>query len=77
MSIKQKKEAFIQAKLHHENVKGKVVEDALKQANLKIEDIDLISFSQGPGIAPCLLVGMRKAKEIAQKNNVQIVGVNH
>ena len=66
-----------EAKLHHENVKDKVVEDALKQANLKSEDTDLISFSQGPGIAPCLLVGMKKAKEIAQKNNIPIVGVNH
>ncbi len=66
-----------EAKLHHENAKDKVVEDALKNANLKFEDIDLISFSQGPGIAPCLLVGMRKAKEIVQKNNIPIVGVNH
>ena len=34
-----------EAKLHHENVKDWVVEDALKAANLKLSDIDLISFS--------------------------------
>ncbi len=67
----------IEAKQHHENVKDKVVEDALNAANLKLEDIDLISFSQGPGIAPCLLVGMKKAIELAKKINVPLVGVNH
>ncbi len=66
-----------EAKKHHEDVKDKVVEDALKNANLKLSDISLISFSQGPGIAPCLLVGMKKAKELANKINVPLVGVNH
>ena len=66
-----------EAKKHHENVKDIVIEDALKNANLKLKDIDLISFSQGPGIAPCLIVGMRKAKELAAKLKVPLVGVNH
>ena len=66
-----------EAKEHHENAKDKVVEDALKQANLKLEDIGLISFSQGPGLAPCLLVGLKKAKELSKKLNVPLVGVNH
>src|SRR3989338_4859057 len=66
-----------EAKKHHEYVKDKVVEDALKNANLKLKDIDLVSFSQGPGIAPCLLVGMKKAKELASRLNVPLVGVNH
>src|SRR3989344_3054032 len=66
-----------EAKRHHENVKDKVVEDALKNANLKLKDIDLISFSQGPGIAPCLIVGMRKAKELAAELKIPLVGVNH
>ena len=66
-----------EAKLHHENVKDKVVETALKVANLELESIDLISFSQGPGLAPCLLVGLKKAKQLAKKINVPLVGVNH
>ena len=66
-----------EAKLHHENVKDKVVETALQVANLELKDIGLISFSQGPGLAPCLLVGMKKAKEIAKKINILLVGVNH
>ena len=66
-----------EARLHHENAKDKVVGDALRQANLKLKDIDLISFSQGPGLAPCLLVGLKKAKELAKKIDVPLVGVNH
>ncbi|MBI2654786.1 bifunctional N(6)-L-threonylcarbamoyladenine synthase/serine/threonine protein kinase [Candidatus Woesearchaeota archaeon] len=66
-----------EAKLHHEDVKDKIVEEALKVANLKLEDIDLVSFSQGPGLAPCLLVGLKKAKELSKKANVPLVGVNH
>ena len=66
-----------EARKHHENSKEKVVEDALNQANLKLKDINLISFSQGPGLAPCLLVGMQKAKELSKKLNVPLIGVNH
>src|SRR3989338_5191683 len=66
-----------EAKKHHEDVKDKVIEDALKAANLKLNEIDLISFSQGPGIAPCLLVGMKKAKELAHKLNIPLIPVNH
>lgn len=65
------------AKLHHQRVKEKVVNIALSTANITFEDVDLVSFSHGPGIAPCLLVGMKKAKEIAGKYNKPLVGVNH
>jgi N6-L-threonylcarbamoyladenine synthase len=62
---------------HHENVKEKVLQDALQKANLQIKDINLISFSQGPGIAPALIIGFRFAKELASKNDIPLVGVNH
>ncbi len=66
-----------EAKEHHIKVKEKVVEDALKEANLRLEDIGLVSFSQGPGLAPCLVVGMEKAKELSKRLNVPLIGVNH
>ena len=66
-----------EAKKHHEVVKNEVVNKALKISNLKLKDIDLVSFSQGPGIAPCLLVGMRKAKELSSQLKVPLIGVNH
>jgi N6-L-threonylcarbamoyladenine synthase len=65
------------AKEHHEKFKDIVVEKALEESKLKINDVDLISFSQGPGIGPCLWVGLNKARGIAKKNKIPIVGVNH
>ena len=65
------------AKEHHLAHKNGVVEDALKKAGITLQDIGLVSFSRGPGIAPCLLVGMGKAKELANEANVPLVGVNH
>ena len=65
------------AKEHHLEHKDALVEQALKEAGITLKGIELISFSQGPGIAPCLLVGMGKAKELAIKNSIPLVGVNH
>jgi len=65
------------AKRHHEDVKDKIVEEALSKAKLKIKDIDLISFSQGPGLGLSLCVGRNKAVALAKKNKLPIVGVNH
>jgi len=65
------------AKQHHEEVKDKLLQSALNKSNLQMNDIGLISISHGPGLAPCLLVGMNKAKELAKKHYLPIIGVNH
>ncbi|MBW2973813.1 bifunctional N(6)-L-threonylcarbamoyladenine synthase/serine/threonine protein kinase [Candidatus Woesearchaeota archaeon] len=62
---------------HHEQVCDTVVEEALKDANLKIEDIDLIAYSRGPGLAPALKVGMDVAKKLSEQIKKPIIGVNH
>lgn len=62
---------------HHEKVADIVLEKALKKANLTMNDICLISFSKGPGLAPCLINTMRFAKKIARKHGKPLVGVNH
>ncbi|MBS3097608.1 bifunctional N(6)-L-threonylcarbamoyladenine synthase/serine/threonine protein kinase [Candidatus Woesearchaeota archaeon] len=66
-----------EARRHHEAVCDKVIENALIDADIKAHEINLISFSQGPGLAPCLVVGMEKAKELSKKLDVPLVGVNH
>ncbi len=66
-----------EAKGHHLKVKDRVVQEALEQARLEMEGISLISFSHGPGLPPCLVVGMEKAKELAKRYNKPVVGVNH
>jgi N6-L-threonylcarbamoyladenine synthase len=62
---------------HHVKVKEKVYEDALKEAGISEDKIDVIAFSQGPGLAPCLLEGMKFAKELSKRLSKPIVGVNH
>ena len=50
---------------HHEEVKENVLQEALKKAGIGQKGLSLVSFSQGPGIASALLVGLRFAREIA------------
>ena len=57
---------------HHNEVKEKVLQDALKQTGIELKDVNLVSFSQGPGIAPALLVGIKFAKEISFKINLPV-----
>ncbi|MCD6547678.1 MAG: N(6)-L-threonylcarbamoyladenine synthase Kae1 [Nanoarchaeota archaeon] len=63
------------AKQHHEKVADKLIKKALKQAH--IEKPDIVSVATGPGLPPCLVVGVKKAKELAKEWNVPIVEVNH
>lgn len=60
---------------HHERVKDKVFENALKQANFSQNDIDIVAFSQGAGLPPCLKVGLEVAKSISK--NKHLVPVCH
>ena len=57
--------------------KEDVLKQALNQANMSMKDIDLIAFSQGPGLAPSLLTTLKFAKELAIDNNKPIIGINH
>ncbi|OGK10854.1 tRNA (adenosine(37)-N6)-threonylcarbamoyltransferase complex transferase subunit TsaD [Candidatus Roizmanbacteria bacterium RIFCSPHIGHO2_01_FULL_35_10] len=42
-----------------------------------MQNIDYIAVTQGPGLAIALEVGIRKAKELAEKYNKKIITVNH
>ena len=64
-----------EAKEHHLKFADEVIKKALKKSKKDLKDIDLIAFSQGPGLPPCLVVGMEKAKKLARKK--PLVGVNH
>lgn len=65
------------AKEHHLQNADNVILEAFNKADLSVDKIDLISFSQGPGLAPCLVVGMDKAKSLSKKLKKPLVGVNH
>ena len=54
-----------------------VVKEALKQANITFEDIDVISCTKGPGLVGALLVGVSYAKGLSLALNKPLLGVNH
>jgi N6-L-threonylcarbamoyladenine synthase len=62
---------------HHSRVSQEIYSRALENAKIKEEDIDVIAFSQGPGLAPCLIEGMKFAKELCIKLKKPLIGVNH
>lgn len=64
------------AKHHKECCDGLLVE-SLEKAGITEDKITAIAFSQGPGIAPCLLAGIHFVKKLAQKLGVPVVPVNH
>ncbi len=54
-----------------------VVNEALRQAHVDIQDIDAIAVTQGPGLAGSLVVGVNMAKGIALATGKPLIGVNH
>jgi N6-L-threonylcarbamoyladenine synthase len=66
-----------EAAKHHEKIAEKVYKDALEKAKINEKEIKAIAFSNAPGLAPCLIVGMKFAKKKAKELNVPIIPVNH
>lgn len=62
---------------HHVNVCDSVIKKALSDAKLKMKEVDLIAFSQGPGIGHCLRVGAMAARILSLKHKTPLIGVNH
>ena len=61
----------------HIEVINQIMKEALKQANLKLEDIDAIAVTQGPGLVGALLVGVSYAKGLAYASGKPLIAVNH
>jgi len=62
---------------HHEKVAQKILKEAFKTAKVEWKDIDLISYSAGPGLDPVLWKGYNIVQAWAEKNDKKLVGVNH
>ncbi len=62
---------------HHKKVALVVYNAALKSSGIKEKDIDAIAFSKAPGLAPCLIEGMKFAKELSKKLKKPLVPINH
>ncbi|MBS4538092.1 tRNA (adenosine(37)-N6)-threonylcarbamoyltransferase complex transferase subunit TsaD [Clostridium sp. D2Q-11] len=54
-----------------------ILDDALKEANISLNDIDNIAVTYGPGLVGALLVGLSYGKALAYALDKPLVGVNH
>lgn len=66
----------IASRKHIENI-NEVIESALKEAKVTLDDIDAIAVTYGPGLIGALLVGVAEAKALAYAANKPLVGVHH
>jgi len=62
---------------HHEEVCDVLLNKAFEQTGLSFRDVDLIAFSNAPGLGHALKVGLIFVKTLALRHKKPIVGVNH
>lgn len=66
----------IASRKHIENIMP-VIDEALTQAKVTLEQIDAVAVTYGPGLVGALLVGLSAAKSLAWATNKPLIGVNH
>ena len=66
----------IASRKHIEKI-NQVIEEALKEADVTLDDLDAIGVTYGPGLVGALLVGVAEAKAISFAKDLPLVGVHH
>ncbi|WP_458407094.1 tRNA (adenosine(37)-N6)-threonylcarbamoyltransferase complex transferase subunit TsaD, partial [Anaerotignum sp.] len=66
----------IASRKHVENIDG-VIKKALTDADMKLEEMDAIGVTYGPGLVGALLVGLAEAKALAYAADKPLIGVHH
>ena len=66
----------IASRKHIEKV-NQVIREALDEASMRLQDVDAIAVTYGPGLVGALLVGVAEAKAIAYAAKKPLVGVHH
>lgn len=66
----------IASRKHIEKI-NQVIEEALEEAGVTLEDVDAVGVTYGPGLVGALLVGVAEAKAIAYAAGKPLVGVHH
>jgi N6-L-threonylcarbamoyladenine synthase/N6-L-threonylcarbamoyladenine synthase/protein kinase Bud32 len=62
---------------HHAEHIVSLIREAKSEAKVQYNDIDLVAFSQGPGLGPCLRTVATAARASSISLDVPIIGVNH
>ncbi|TLS35281.1 tRNA (adenosine(37)-N6)-threonylcarbamoyltransferase complex transferase subunit TsaD [Pseudalkalibacillus caeni] len=65
------------ASRHHVEQMTLILEEALKEASITMDEVDAIAVTEGPGLVGALLVGVNTAKALAFAHQKPLVGVHH
>jgi len=65
------------ASRHHIEAIFPVINEALEEAQVTLDDLEVIAVAYGPGLVGSLLVGVAAAKALAFAKGIPLVGVNH
>ena len=66
----------IASRKHIEKI-NQVIEQALAEADVTLDELDAIGVTYGPGLVGALLVGVAEAKAISYAKGIPLVGVHH
>ena len=62
---------------HHAEESLNVLKSCLENANMNMDDVDAVAFSQGPGLPQCLRVGAVFSRALSLRYKKPLIGVNH
>lgn len=62
---------------HHATYIADLIIESINKAQIDFLDIDIVSFSRGPGLGPCLRTAATAARALSLTLEKPIVGVNH
>ena len=62
---------------HHATYIADLIRESIQKAHIGFSEVDLVSFSQGPGLGPCLRTAATAARALALSLEKPLIGVNH
>ena len=65
------------ASRHHLQNINAVLQQALDEAGISLQDVDLIGVTNGPGLIGAVVIGVATAKALSLASGIPLVGVNH
>ena len=66
-----------EASRHHIEASSSIFQRSLQSAGVTMKDVDVVGYSAGPGLGPCLRVGAVVARTVAGFYKKPLVPVNH
>jgi universal protein Kae1 len=66
-----------EASRHHAELGPSIITDAVDKAGISFGDLDIVAFSRGPGLGPCLRTTATIARALSLRLGVPLVDVNH